>query len=191
MSTANNQHLQEGAGVLVDDHAQVGDLIHELLSALATGDKARSFKHLDLLWARLALHIRAEHLCLFPSLLGALGKSSNVSPIDAPSFEQVQEVVERLRDDHDFFMVELAKAVNAARELFVPGTDPSADQFLEIKSRVLAVSDRLIEHNKLEEQQVYLWPKILLSPTERAELSARMKREIENLPPRFSASSGW
>ena len=190
MSTTNDKKLQEGAGVLVDDHSDVGILINDLLAALDEGEKAQSFERLDLLWARLAGHIRAEHLHLFPSILGALDRPSNISTTDAPSSDHVREVVERLREDHDFFMVELAKAVNAAREWFLPGIEPSFDHFLEIKHRVLSVSSRLQEHNQMEEEQVYLWPEILMTPTECAGMSVRMKREIDNLPPRFSASSG-
>jgi len=188
MSNANGKKSPDGAGVLLDDHSEVGGLIHGLLATLEGKEKAQIFARLDLLWARLAVHIRAEHLCLFPSILGALGKFSNHSSINAPSAVHVREMVERLREDHDFFMVELAKAVNAARELVKGENKPSADQLLEIKQRVLVVRDRLEEHNRLEEEQVYLWPEMLLSAEERAELSARMRREIENLPPRFSSS---
>lgn len=188
MSTTNDKRPLEGADVLLDDHSEVGGLIQELLATLDGREKAQAFERLDLLWARLAVHIRAEHLCLFPSILGALGKISDHSSTDVPSAVQVQEAVERLRADHDFFMVELAKAVNAMRELVKGENEPSADQFLEIKRRVVAVSDRLQEHNRLEEEQVYLWPDMLLSAGERAELSARMRREIENLPPRLSSS---
>lgn len=181
---------QGGAGVLVDDHWEVGVLINDLLAALDEGDKSRSFARLDLLWARLAVHIRAEHLCLFPSILSALDQPSNFSPTDAPSSDHAREVLERLREDHDYFMVELAKAVNTAREWGLPGNEPSSDHFLEIKQRVLSISNRLQEHNQMEEEQVYLWPAILLTPAGCAEMSARMKREIENLPPRFSTGSG-
>ncbi|HEX8749049.1 MAG TPA: hypothetical protein VF717_17875, partial [Pyrinomonadaceae bacterium] len=116
MSAGENQHLQHGTVVLADDHAKVGELIHLLLASLDEGDKARSFERLDLLWARLAVHIRAEHLCLFPSILGALGKSTSRHSTGEPGSERVREVLELLRADHDFFMVELGKAVNAARE---------------------------------------------------------------------------
>lgn len=188
MSNTNDKKSAEGAAILVDDHAEVGDLINELLAAPDSMEPAQLFARLDLLWARLAVHIRAEHLCLFPSILDALGKISNLSSTYAPSAVQAREALERLRADHDFFMVELAKAVNAARELVKGENEPSADQTLEIKQRVLAVSERLHEHNRLEEEQVYLWPEILLSAEERAELSVRMKHEIENLPPRLSSS---
>jgi hypothetical protein len=80
----------------------------------------------------------------------------------------------------------LAKAVNAVRESNEGESEQSTDQILEIKRRMLAVSERLQEHNGLEEEQVYLWTEILLSAGQRAELSVRMRRELENLPPRFS-----
>lgn len=188
MSATNDRPPLAAAGVLADDHAEVGELISELLAALDRRDKDLSFDRLDMLWARLAVHIRAEHLCLFPAILGAPGKHTNLSPDNAPSPEEVSEAVERLRADHDFFMVELAKAVNALRGFLAEWGGPQADQFLEIKRIVLAVSGRLEEHNRLEEEQVYLWPEALMSIEERAEMSARMRREIENLPPRFSAT---
>lgn len=188
MSNTDDKKLPEGTDVLLDDHAEVDGLFRDLLAALEGKEKAQIFARLDLLWARLAVHIRAEHLHLFPSIIGALGKPSNLSSIDVPPAANVGEVLERLREDHDFFMVELAKAVNAARELVKRENEHTADQILEIKQRVLAVRDRLQEHNRLEEEQVYLWPKMLLPAEERAELSARMRREIENLPPRLSPS---
>jgi len=189
MSPEDNRQLREGARVLVDDHAEVDELIRSLLAALDDEDVALSFERMDLLWARLAVHIRAEHLCLFPSILGALGKSSTHASRGAPSAELAREVLERLRADHDFFMVELAGAVNTARQWFDAGSPPSAEQFREIKGRVQLLCDRLVEHNRVEEEQVYLWPEMLLSAQARREMSARMKREIENLPPRFSAHS--
>lgn len=180
--------IAAAAGVLADDHAEVGELINELLDALDRRDTDRSFDRLDMLWARLAVHIRAEHLCLFPTILGALGQHSTLSPDNAPSPEEVREAVERLRADHDFFMVELAKAANALRGFLAEGGGPPEDQFSEVRRRVVAASVRLEEHNRLEEEQVYLWPEALMSIDERAEMSARMRREIENLPPRFSTT---
>lgn len=187
MPPEDNQQLREGARVLVYDHAEVDELIRSLLKALEDEDMTLSFERMDLLWARLAVHIRAEHLCLFPSILGALAKSPNQSSAGAPSADLAREVLERLRADHDFFMVELAGAVNTARQWFDAGNIPSSEQFGEIKSRVQILCDRLVEHNRVEEEQVYLWPEMLLSTQARREMSACMKREIENLPPRFSA----
>lgn len=98
----------------------------------------------------------------------------------------MRAAVERLREDHDFFMRRLAAAVGDARDLVAAGGPATRDQLRRIESKVLAVSDRLDEHNRLEERQVYLWPGALLSEGARAELNAAMAREIENLPPRFA-----
>lgn len=190
MSPDVNQQSQEVAKDLAGDHAEVDELIHSLLTALDGADVALSFERLDLLWARLAVHIRAEHLCLFPSILGAMIKPSYGPAGDVPPPETVRRMLERLRADHDFFMVELATAVNAAREWLSAGVAPTAEQLRELKRRVRILSDRLVEHNRLEEQQVYLWPEALLPAHERTALRASMKREIENLPPRFSARRG-
>jgi len=98
----------------------------------------------------------------------------------------VRAAVERLREDHDFFMRELAEAVNAARALAADDGPTAGDRLRQIKSKVLAVSERLDEHNRLEEEQVYLWPGALLSDVGRVELNASLAREVENLPPRFA-----
>jgi hypothetical protein len=65
----------------------------------------------------LVVHIRAEHLQLFPALLAASDGRQHVEVDDAPAPGVKHMAVERLREDHDFFMRELAGAVNAAREL--------------------------------------------------------------------------
>ncbi len=71
MPTNKSQRPPEAASVMTDDHSELGRLIDDLLAALDEGNKALGFERLDLLWARLAVHIRAEHLCLFPSILDA------------------------------------------------------------------------------------------------------------------------
>lgn len=55
-----------------------------------------------------------------------------------------------------------------------------------MRATVLEVVGLLEEHNRLEEEEVYRWPGLLLSAAEREELDAQMRREIENLPPRFT-----
>ena len=55
---------------------------------------------------RPAVHIRAEHLRLFPAVLSATRD-------DAGLYAEVESAVAALRRDHDFFMRELAAAVNA------------------------------------------------------------------------------
>ena len=82
---------------LSDDHHAVSEVLEQLLTALDIGDVEMSHSKLDLLWARLAVHIRAEHLHLFPAVIARL--------------PEAQTIVEDLRTDHDFFMHELARAI--------------------------------------------------------------------------------
>lgn len=172
--------------LLGDDHAEVDTLFRDLWREFDGGDARGVFEKLDYLWARLAVHIRAEHLHLFPALLAASERRRREEVDDAPPLGEPRMTVERLREDHDFFMRELAEAVNDTRELAAQGSPPAPERLRQIRGRVSAVADRLIEHNRSEEQQVYLWPGALLAGTELDTLRAGVRREIENLPPRFS-----
>jgi hypothetical protein len=171
---------------LVDDHAEVDALFRDLWREFDSGDAREVFSKLDYLWARLAVHIRAEHLHLFPALLAASERRRNEEVDDVPATGEVRQAVERLRGDHDFFMRELAGAVNAARELAAQDVLPDRERLLQIRGRAAAVAERLVEHNRVEEQQVYLWPDALLDRADLETLRAGVLREIENLPPRFS-----
>ena len=175
--------------VLVDDHAEVGALFGDLWREFDGGGARGVFEKLDYLWARLAVHIRAEHLHLFPALLNASVGSRGDGTDGAPTPGEVRAAVERLREDHDFFMRELAGAVNAARELAAQDGPPDSELLLQIKGRASAVANRLAEHNRVEEGQVYLWPVALLAESELDSVREGMKREIENLPPRFSGGA--
>ena len=172
--------------LLAGDHAEVDALFRELWREFDGVDARGVFEKLDYLWARLAVHIRAEHLHLFPALLAASEGKRREEVDEAPAPLEVRLAVERLREDHDFFMRELAGAVNAARELAAQDGPYDRERLLQIRGRASAVAERLVEHNRLEEQQVYLWPAALLAATERDTLRAGVLREIENLPPRFS-----
>ena len=172
--------------LLVDDHAEVDALFHDLWSEFDRGDVRGVFRKLDYLWARLAVHIRAEHLHLFPALLAARTEGRGEGGEEAPTPEEVRSAVERLRDDHDFFMRELAGAVNAARGLAAQDAPHDRELLMQIRGRASAVADRLVEHNLIEERQVYLWPGALLAGAELEAVGEGVRREIENLPPRFS-----
>jgi len=172
--------------MLGEDHAQLDDLIAQLCAALEARDVERSFHLLDLTWARLAVHIRAEHLCLFPALLDA---SRHLSTFEngIPRFEEAQGVINRLRHDHDFFMVELAKAVNTMRRVMSSkGSHRTDEQLRDVQKAIITVKARLEEHNKLEEEQLYHWPARLLDSSKQAQLAECVGREIENMPPRFA-----
>lgn len=102
--------------LLEEDHNQLADLLAELKSRLKGGDAQEVFAALDVFWARLALHIRAEHLCVFPAILNAAPAKFSARD-DVPSFEEESAAIETLRADHNFFMDELAKAVKSLREV--------------------------------------------------------------------------
>src|SRR5688572_4473628 len=139
--------------LLVGDHAEVDALFRDLSHAFDRGDARAVFEKLDYLWARLAVHIRAEHLHLFPALLAAAAAAPDVGTDDAPAPEEVRAAVARLRADHDFFMHELAAAVNAARELAAQDDPPAPERVASIRGRAFEVAARLVEHNRLEEEQ--------------------------------------
>ena len=167
---------------LIHDHAELGVLLGQLIALLESNDAAPIHATLDLFWARLAMHIRAEHLHLFPTILHAVRRN----PGDAPTPEEAEKSIEELREDHNFFMRELSQAVAVTRDLLTdPETDP-AEQLQIARQRINAVQERLVKHNEIEETGIYLWTRTLLTQTEQSELAAAVKRELENTPPRFA-----
>lgn len=156
--------------LLSDDHRAVAEIVNELLAALRDNDVAASFAKLDLMWARLAVHIRAEHLHLFPAVIES----------SAPDAESI---VEQLRADHDFFMRELAGAVNILRE------HPDETRLASIHNVIVEVDNRLSTHNEIEEKKIYHWANTLLTEPQQTDLAARMKAELENRPSRFSVEA--
>lgn len=172
--------------LLERDHEELDGVLGELLLALDHGDKDKSLARLDLLWARLAIHIRAEHLCLFPAILGAPQALFNDMG-GASRYEEAKSAIGILRSDHDFFMHELAKAVNLMRELKTTSDAGDIGESLrEVRNIVLSVKTRLITHNQLEESKVYGWVDALLDEAERSALDAHVRCELENIPSRFA-----
>jgi len=170
----NNPELT--ASVLAHDHSEIDTLTGGLLAALEEGDKLKVFARLDLLWARLAVHIRAEHLCLFPSILEA----DFTIRSEGPQYQEGQSAIDQLRLDHEFFMRELGATVNIMRQENAP------DQLREVRRSVVVIHSRLTKHNELEENHIYKWVNVLFDEPERLALAARVKRELENIPPWFS-----
>lgn len=163
---------------LSDDHHAVGEVLKQLLTALDNKDVQTSYSKLDLLWARLAVHIRAEHLHLFPAVTSQLTS-------------EAEAIVESLRADHDFFMHELARAIGILRELLVQKMITPRDEakLASVAETVRQVEKRLATHNEIEETQIYRWSSIMLSEQEQSDLLARISAELENRPPRFSAEA--
>ena len=169
MNTGSGQRLSK-------DHLAVGEVLAQLVAALKNKDVKASYVKLDLLWARLAVHIRAEHLHLFPAV-------TNRS-------REAESVVESLREDHDFFMRELARAVATLRELPTPLESPEDEARLNsVLDVVLAVEKRLANHNDIEENQIYSLAGNILTEPEQVDLTTRINAELEHCPPRFSVES--
>jgi hemerythrin superfamily protein len=152
---------------LSDDHQAVSEVLKELLTALNNKDVETSYSKLDLLWARLAVHIRAEHLHLFSAI--------------ASKLTEAQPMIDRLRADHDFFMRELARAMGILRELPRDEVELAA-----VGDTIREIEKRLATHNKIEEDQIYRWSSTILTEPEQLQLLARINTELENRPPRFS-----
>jgi hemerythrin-like domain-containing protein len=172
------------------DHELLGDLLQKLEDALERRDVVKSFSLLDLFWARLAVHIRAENVCLFPAILNAPREFFGRT---LPPFAEVETTIERLRTDHNFFMDQLSRAVKTMREFLGQSNTYSqwkrTPQLNTIRARLHAVSTRLKAHIQLEDEHVYEWPALMLGAGDLRKLFELLMYEIENLPPRFSIAS--
>ncbi|HEY8225492.1 MAG TPA: hemerythrin domain-containing protein [Pyrinomonadaceae bacterium] len=170
--------------LLESDHESLGQLLAKLDAELGKPNCVRAFELLDLFWARLAVHIRAENLHLFPALNEASALIHSAKD-NLPDLEEVQNMLLRLRSDHDFFMKELSVAIKSARTIAACEVAPPK-QTRELRQRLTTIAKRLEVHNKVEEEQVYLWPSLLLDEPSLIRLSDRVRHELENLPPRVS-----
>ncbi len=102
-----------------------------------------------------------------------------------PEPQEIQTIVAQLREDHDFFMSELAEAVKQLRAL---GRSDQPAALRGVREKIDAVSRRLDTHNALEESQVYHWAALLLDPPEQNALNENIQRELEKFPRRFQRS---
>lgn len=169
--------------LLEDDHESLGRLLSELNAELAKRSITRAFELLDLFWARLAVHIRAENLHLFPALANSSASVFTGSG-GLPAYTQARSVLAHLRSDHDFFMKELAAMIKVMRE--IAGSEQSRPEELEnLRQRLIVIKERLDQHNRLEEEQVYVWPSLIFDEQMVAGLCESLRQELENLPPRF------
>lgn len=137
--------MQTVGNLLSDDHAELDGLLKDVFTALNAGDNAAAFEKLDLFWARLAMHIRAEHLHLFPAILEHCQHKLSIS-------SDIRDKIKLLRHDHDFFMREVAQTVKSMREI---SEENAARTRIEIRARLRDIEKRLNEHNRMEEMEVY------------------------------------
>lgn len=161
--------------LLRDDHKAIDKILDCAFAALEQGNGPRAFEYLDRFWARLAVHIRAEHLHLFPTLLKAGSDTS------------IEGVLARLRADHNFFMTELGSLIKQWRSTPNSMDGPvHSSLLLETKERLEILRKRLITHNEIEEKQVYPLVESGLSQVDRYDFSAKIRGELTNMPRRFS-----
>jgi hypothetical protein len=171
---------------LIADHLALDKLRQQLQRALANRKLEETREKLDHFWARLAVHIRAEHLHLFPLLLNTLQLKKPL-PGPAPPIEAAEGAVTTLQSDHDFFMSELGRAVK-----IIHGLPASADPWMvetalhEIAHKVEQVSRRLMTHNDMEESQIYRCVSIVLTSEEQVDLAQRISAELIKRPARFT-----
>ena len=162
--------------LLESDHAELDGLLHDTKAAIERADVDRTFEHLDFFWARLAMHIRAEHRWLFPAV-------RTVAERSLADLTQIPGILETLRHDHDFFMFELARAIKAMRLVFPFGNEK--ETLVVVRELLEAVSARLEGHNCLEEEWVYtVATPEFLDPTEIEQLLCSIRKELNNYPQR-------
>lgn len=168
------------------DHKEIDKILDQAFAAVERGDKRRTLANLDYLWARLGMHIRAEHLHLFPILLKK-ALDSNVPSDIGDTVSCLSPNISTLRSDHDFFVKEIGKGVNRLRD----GEKESGKDvdLREIQKILMVVADRLAIHNELEEKEVYSLAQALLTSEEILALTCSIRRELANVPHRFRSHS--
>jgi hemerythrin superfamily protein len=170
--------------LLAGDHRQLDKLLGAVLAALEGENSVEAFETLDLFWARLAMHIRAENLHLFPAVLNKVKREDGASQLEYLPSKEEQKAIERLTADHNFFMQQLSRAIRILSETRIARNLTS--EFEAVREIVGGVSERLTAHNALEEMIIYQMPAKFLPREEQVELATRIQRELEKLPPRFN-----
>jgi hypothetical protein len=176
----------EVESILEADHAELDTLLERTFRAIESADCREVYLALDYFWARLAMHIRAEHLRLFPAVREIA--ESKAEADGGVNFDDIPQLLEQLRHDHDFFMTELARAIKALRLVFSFGNE--ADTLSIVGELTHQVSQRLIAHNEVEEKRIYtLISAEFLAPEAIGELKLSIDKELSNLPQRFRQAS--
>lgn len=160
-------------------------MLEQVFESLKRGDRRKTFLILDYFWARLAMHIRAEHLHLFPALLEkACAPGLPESLIDVVG--RLPDDIATLKRDHDIFIKEIGKDVNRLRV----GDDAKAENLDlgDVCKNLMVIAQRLEVHNELEERDIYPLAQALLTADEVTDLKVSIAKELANIPPRFRRS---
>lgn len=135
------------------------------------------------------MHIRAEHLHLFPSILKAVEADSRKAASDLRvSAEFVRDTIGQLKIDHNFFMHELGESVKQTLAMREDRGRHESGELKWLRAKIDLIRARLEHHNELEEIYVYAWAE-KLNLADEPDLRAKIQKELENLPPRFHESN--
>ena len=157
------------------DHAEIDQLLDQTLASLAIGECVDVYQKLDLFWARLAMHIRAEHRTLFP-VIRTISQTSQ-DPANKEALSGISDLLDELRRDHDFFMHELARAIKAMRLTFYFGNE--METLAVIREFLGQIKERLEIHNRIEEARIYtLATGAFLPPAELRNFRSPSKRSL-------------
>src|SRR6185295_6482535 len=98
--------------------------------------------------------IRAEHLHLFPGVLKGINEA--VAEQVPAMLSETRATIERLRADHDYFMHQLARAVEKMRMLLTVSEQLAIVEGLAIvRDTISEIEQKLADHNQIEENQIY------------------------------------
>jgi hypothetical protein len=172
--------------LLADDHQAIDGLFHALIASLDEANTVTIFNRLDFFWARLAMHIRAENLHVFPALLALVDRQFDATEQQSVDIPKLSQALDKLLDDHDFFMNQLAEAVQIMREVLSNEGSNQAETLVPVRQIIDAVHVRLNSHNRLEEEMIYGLPAKLLPLDAQVQLAGKIQHELENLPRRFA-----
>ncbi len=169
--------------LLSHDHKELDMILAELDQAFDGMNTERSFELLDLFWGRLAVHIRAENVFLFPALMKAAERTQDsTSTKDTVTGQEIHKLLTQLREDHNFFMIELTTAIKKIRIL---RQENRSEGLEEIRNGIAPVLRRLEAHNALEESRVYRQAELLMDHSEQSMLDQSIQTDLENLPLRL------
>ncbi|HYW72766.1 MAG TPA: hemerythrin domain-containing protein [Pyrinomonadaceae bacterium] len=187
MSRENKQanETADSERLLCLDHTDLHRLLTDAIASLERQDLEAAHRQVDYFWARLAMHIRAEHLHLFPSIINAIEGGKEIGP---KRREEITETIARLRRDHNFYMNSLAEAINSLRAMVNRGSASSGEVLTKVRDVLIAIAANLEPHNEAEEKLIYKLPPTLLSGSDQAKLLVDITHELDHLPPRFRPS---
>jgi hemerythrin superfamily protein len=165
MAARSRREMNSVFDLLESDHKEINDLLHRAREVIFLSDREYVYAAVDMVWARLAVHIRAEHIRLFPALIGAGAD---------------EKILDGLRNDHASFMNALGQVIKNLTGDPV-GKIESGEMILAILDNV---ENRLLEHNELEERLIYPIT-LCFEKADAIRLYDEIKRELDNIPPRF------